>query len=189
MGRDRRTARHPMLQPKSPPTLPPKRDLWLSRDHSPEPREGWASASGSRPFPSEVWGLHQRQPLGSVASAAAAVSGLNDLTSHDPPSPGMLGSASTHAHSQPQKRMRKGPRTSAEGTSPTQASIAGPRRERSRTGFSFWKAHTPPSFGQIIYCILASAWQEPNWRAHTWHKGASLEMTCRLPYVGVRARS
>lgn len=103
MGRDRRTARHPMPQPRSPPTLPPKRDLRLSRDHSPEPRERWASASGSRPFPSEAWGLHQRQPLGSVASAAAAVSGLNDLTSHDPPSPGMLGSTRTHAHSQPQK--------------------------------------------------------------------------------------
>lgn len=147
------------LSLKPPPTLPTKRVLRLSRDHSPEQREGWASASGSRPYPAEGLRFHQRQPLGSVAPAAAAVSGLNDLTSHDPPSPGMLGSARTHAHSQPQKRMRKGPRTSAEGTSPTQASLAGPWREHSRTG---WKAHTPPTFGQLIYGILASAWHKPN---------------------------
>lgn len=121
-----------MAQLRSSPTLPPKRDLRLSRDHSPERRERWVSASGSRPFLSEAWGLHQRQPLGSVVSAAAAVSGLNDLTSHDPPSPGMLGSTRTHAHSQPQKRMRKGPSTSAEGASPTQASLAGPRRGAQR---------------------------------------------------------
>lgn len=150
------------LSLKPPPTLPTKRVLRLSRDHSPEPREGWASASGSRPYPAEGLRFHQRQPLGSVAPAAAAVSGLNDPTSHDPPSPGMLGSARTHAHSQPQKRMRKGPRTSAEGTSPTQASLAGPWREHSRTGYSVWKAHTPPTFGQLIYGILASAWHKPN---------------------------
>lgn len=150
------------LGPKPPPTLPTKRDLRLSRDHSPEPRERWVSASGSRLYPSEALRLHQRQPLGSVAPAAAAVSGLSDLTSHDPPSPGMLGSARTHAHSQPQKRMRKGPRTSAEGTGPTQASLPGPWREHSSTGYSFWKAHTPPTFGQLINGILASAWLEPN---------------------------
>lgn len=161
MGRDRRTARHPTAQFRSPPTLPPKRDLRLGRDHSPERRERWASASGSRPSPPEAWGLHQRQTLGSVVSAAAAVSGLNDLTSHDPPSPGMPGSTRTHAHSQPQKRMRKAASTSAEGASPTQASLAGPRRGAQR-GWPF---------------TLEGTYSTRFWAVHLWYLSKCLTGT------------
>ena len=78
-------------RPSNATALAPTQDPRPSRGDSPELGWGLASVSGSRSSRSEPWSAHQRQPLGSVASAVTAVSGLNHLTSHAPPAPGMLG--------------------------------------------------------------------------------------------------
>lgn len=74
-----------------PPTRPPRARTPVGATH-----RSWDG--DSLPFPGHANPLVQSpgaptndSPLGSVASAVTAVSGLNHLTSHAPPAPGILG--------------------------------------------------------------------------------------------------
>lgn len=137
------------------------------RGHSPELGRGFASTSGSRSSGSAPWSAHQPQPLGSVASAVAAVSGLNHLTSHAPPAPGMLGgdnSARAHVlgngrRRPPSRRMRTTFRVSAAGQeSQVQIWLEGaePRSESwSPRGWCTF-GRLPPSDPEVLHPTLSS---------------------------------